>query len=85
MTVSDRKKTYMKEYNKRNYVKDRKLEYMRKFRSKQDKEAAKRLVNMLREYGFEDWAVDIAQERAPEMLVTAKTRVRKRTNGEGNR
>jgi hypothetical protein len=78
MTVSNRKKTYMKEYNSRNYVKDRKSEYMRKLRSKQDKEAAKRLVNMLREYGFEDWAVDVAQERAPEMLVSSKVRTRKR-------
>ncbi len=78
MVVSTRKKDYMNKYNKRPEVKARKAEYMRKVRSKADREAAERLVNSLLEQGFENWAFDIAQERAPHMLVTAKNRVRKR-------
>jgi|TARA_Y100000034_G_scaffold133521_1_gene199200 hypothetical protein len=78
MAASTRKKAYMSDYNKRPEVKARKAKYMRKFRAKADREAAERLVNSLLEQGFEDWAFDVAQERAPHMLVTAKNRVRKR-------
>ena len=78
MTASNHKKAYMKKYNQKSEVKSRKAEYMRKTRAKSDQIAAGRLVNMLLEQGFEDWAFDVAQERAPQMLITAKNRVRKR-------
>ena len=78
MSVSKNKKSYMKKYNNREYVKQKKAEYMRKTRKNSDDESSIRLVNLLREYGYEDWAFDVAQERAPHMLVTAKNRVRKR-------
>jgi len=78
MSVSENKKAYMKKYNNRGYVKRKKAEYMRKTRKTADDGASIRLVALLREYGFEDWAFDVAQERAPHMLVTAKNRVRKR-------
>ncbi len=67
----------MKKYNNREYVKQKKAEYMQKTRKTSDDEASIRLVNLLREYGFEDWAVDIAQERAPQMLVSSRIRTRK--------
>ena len=78
MVVSTHKKNYMKGYNQKPEVKSRKAEYMRKTRAEANQKAAERLVNMLIEQGFEDWAFDVAQERAPHMLVTAKNRVRKR-------
>ena len=78
MSVSENKKAYMKKYNNREYVKQKKAEYMQKTRKTSDDEASIRLVNLLREYGFEDWAVDVAQERAPQMLVSSKVRSRKR-------
>ena len=78
MVVSTHKKNYMKGYNQKPEVKARKAAYMRKVRSNADRKAAERLVNSLLEQGFEDWAFDVAQERAPHMLVTAKNRVRKR-------
>jgi hypothetical protein len=78
MTASTHKKAYMKKYNQKPEVKSRKAEYMRKTREKSDQVAAERLVNMLLDQGFEAWAFDVAQERAPHMLVTAKNRVRKR-------
>ena len=68
----------MKKYNNREYVKQKKAEYMRKTRKNFDDEAAIRVVNLLKEHGFEDWAFDIAQERAPHMLVSSKVRSRKR-------
>ena len=68
----------MKKYNNREYVKQKKAEYMQKTRKNSNDKASIRLVNLLREYGFEDWAVDIAQERAPQMLATSKIRTRKR-------
>jgi len=77
MSVSENKKAYMKKYNNREYVKQKKAEYMQKTRKTSDDEASIRLVNLLREYGFEDWAVDIAQERAPQMLVSSRIRTRK--------
>ena len=78
MSVSENKKAYMKKYNNRDYVKRKKAEYMRKTRSNENNEASVRLVNLLREYGFEDWAFDVAQERAPQMLVSSKVRSRRR-------
>ena len=78
MSVSKNKKSYMKKYNNREYVKQKKAEYMRKTRKNSNDEASIRLVNLLREYGYEDWAVDVAQERAPQMLVSSKVRTRKR-------
>ena len=78
MAVSSHKKAYMKSYNQKPEVKSRKAEYMRKTRAKSDQEAAERLVNMLLDQGFEDWAFDVAQERAPHMLITAKNRIRNR-------
>ena len=78
MVASTQKKNYMKGYNQKPEVKARKSAYMRKTRAEANQKAAERLVNMLIEQGFEDWAFDVAQERAPHMLVTAKNRVRKR-------
>ncbi len=78
MSVSNKKKAYMKKYNNRDHVKRKKAEYMRKNRSTANDEASVRLVNLLREYGFEDWAFDVAQERAPQMLVSSKIRSRRR-------
>lgn len=78
MSVSKNKKSYMKKYNNREYVKQKKAEYMRKTRKNSNDEASIRLVNLLREYGYEDWAVDVAKERAPQMLVSSKVRTRKR-------
>ena len=78
MSVSKNKKSYMKKYNNREYVKQKKAEYMRKTRKNSNDEASIRLVNLLRAYGYEDWAVDVAQERAPQMLVSSKVRTRKR-------
>jgi len=69
-----RKRAYMKHYNKRADVKDKKAAYMRRVRSEADKEAARRLVSFLLERGHEDMAYDYALERAPEMLVTVKGR-----------
>jgi hypothetical protein len=78
MSVSENKKAYMRKYNNRSYVKRKKAEYMRKNRKSADDEASVRLVNLLREYGFEDWAFDFAQERAPQMLVSSKVASRRR-------
>ena len=78
MSVSKNKKKYMKKYNNRSYVKQKKAEYMRMNRKKSNNEAAIRVVNLLKEYGFEDWAFDIAQERAPQMLVSSKIRPRRK-------
>ena len=69
----------MRKYNQRPDVKERKAEYMRRVRSEDDRAAARRLVNVLLDYGFEDWAFDVARERAPEMLVKAKARSRRRS------
>ncbi len=79
MAVSERKKQYMKEYNSRDYVKKKKAEYMRKIRSKKDKEAARDIVRLFLEYGFENLAEEFALERAPDMLITAKNVRGKRT------
>lgn len=73
--ASKSKKRYMKEYNQLPSVKAKKRNYMRKVRADKDQEAARRLVLFLSEMGYEDWAEDVALERAPEMLATAKTRV----------
>lgn len=68
----------MKRYNKKPEVRERKAEYMRKIRSKKDKEAAHRLVRFLLDQGYEDLAYQHALERAPEMLVTVKAKARPR-------
>ena len=74
--VSERKKSYMKRYNKRPEVKARKAAYMRKVRSEADQVAARELVEFLLDMGYEDMAFDYASERAPEMLVVAKNKLR---------
>lgn len=68
----------MKRYNKKPEVKGRKAEYMRKIRTRQDKEAAHRLVRFLLDMGYEELAYQHAIERAPEMLVTVKAKTRPR-------
>ncbi len=74
MAKNKSKAKYMRKYNQRAYVKQKKAEYMRKVRAQRDQEAAKDLVRFLLELGYEDMAYDYAKERAPEMLVTAKVR-----------
>jgi len=73
-----RKKRYMKRYNQLDSVKTKKRNYMRKTRAEKDQEAARRLVLFLAEMGYENWAEEVALERAPEMLATVKTRVANR-------
>lgn len=72
--VSARKKRYMREYNQRPEVKSRKAAYMRKVRAEADQKAARDLVSFLLDMGYENMAFDVAQERAPEMLLTAKAK-----------
>lgn len=67
----------MKKYNQQPEVKAKKAAYMRKVRFEADKAAARRLVSFLLNMGYEDMAFETAQERAPEMLVTVKSKVRK--------
>jgi len=67
----------MKRYNKRSDVKARKVAYMRKVRSKADKVAGRKLVELLLDMGYENEAFEVAQERAPEMILTIKNKVRK--------
>ena len=67
----------MKEYNQRAYVKRKKADYMRKVRSDKNQENSEKLVKLLLNYGFEDWAEDIAKERAPHMLLKNTIRRRK--------
>ena len=67
----------MKEYNQRAYVKRKKADYMRKVRSDKNQENSEKLVNLLLNYGFEDWAEDIAKERAPHLLLKNTIRRRK--------
>lgn len=76
--VSETKKRYMKQYNKKPEVKARKAAYMRKIRAQKDKEAAYNLVRFLLDLGYEDMAYEYALERAPEMLATVKARPVKR-------
>ena len=68
----------MKGYNQLPSVKSKKRNYMRKIRAEKDQEAARRLVLFLAEMGYENWAEEVALERAPEMLATVKTRVANR-------
>lgn len=70
--VTEHKRKYMKNYNQRMTVKEKKAEYMRKVRADKDQVAARNLVSFLLEQGFESIAYDYAMERAPEMLVLAK-------------
>ena len=74
--VTERKKKYMKRYNKRPEVKASKAAYMRRIRSEADQVAARDLVEFLLDMGYEDMAFDYASERAPEMLVVAKNKAR---------
>ena len=72
------KKEYMEKYNQRKYVKERKKLYMRKQRAEKEDEAARNLVNIFLEAGFEDLAYQYALERAPEMLVKASKSTREK-------
>jgi len=76
--VSKRKKAYMRKYNQKPEVKAKKAAYMRKIRAEADKEAARRLVQLLLDFGYEDLAYQYALERAPEMLVTVKANARRK-------
>jgi hypothetical protein len=75
--VSERKKQYMRLYNRRPEVKAKKAEYMRLKRKELDKIAARRLVQELLDLGFEQLAFEYALERAPEMLATVRVRANK--------
>ncbi len=75
--MSQSRKEYMKEYNQRPYVKRKKADYMRKLRSKFDQKNSEKLVELLINYGFEDWAESIAEARAPHMLIKNTSRRRK--------
>jgi len=75
--MSQSRKSYMKEYNQRAYVKRKKADYMRKVRSDKNQENSEKLVKLLLNYGFEDWAEDIAKERAPHLLLKNTIRRRK--------
>lgn len=68
------KKKYMKKYNQREYVKKKKRNYMRKKRAEKEKEAARNLVRIFLDAGFEDLAYNYAKERAPEMLLRVPKR-----------
>ena len=74
--VSEAKKAYMKQYNRRPKVKRLKAAYMRKIRSEADQKAARELVSFLAEMGYEDIATEYALERAPEMLISLKNRAK---------
>ena len=74
--MSQSRKSYMKGYNQRPYVKRKKADYMRKVRSNENAKNSEKLVNLLLDYGFEDWAEDIAKDRAPHMLI--KNTIRRR-------
>jgi len=71
------KKEYMKKYNQRKYVKERKKLYMRDKRAEKEEEAAQKLVKIFLDAGFEDLAYQYALERAPEMLVKSSKHTRK--------
>jgi len=75
--MSQSRKEYMKEYNQRPYVKRKKADYMRKVRSELDQKNSEKLVELLLNYGFEDWAESVAAERAPHMLLKNTIRRRK--------
>lgn len=74
--ASEKKKSYMKKYNKQPKVKAKKAAYMQRMRALKDKESARNLIRTLLDFGFEKLAFQYALERAPEMLVTAKVRRR---------
>lgn len=73
--VSEAKKAYMKQYNRRPRVKKRKAEYMQRIRAEYDQQASRNLVSFLAEMGYEDLATEYAIERAPEMLISLRNRV----------
>lgn len=66
------KKEYMKRYNHRDYVKEKKKKYMRKKRAEKEEESSRNLVNIFLDAGFENLAYEYALERAPSMLINAK-------------
>ena len=72
--ASERKKAYMRKYNQRPEVKVRKAAYMRRIRAEKELEAARNLVRVLLDCGYEGMAFEYAKERAPEMLLTVKSR-----------
>ncbi len=76
--VSPRKREYMKFYNRKSSVKEKKAEYMRNKRAEADSEASRKLVQGLLDLGYEQLAYEYAQERAPEMLATVKVPVRRK-------
>jgi len=76
--VSEQKKHYMHLYNRKPEIKAKKAEYMRQKRAEADAEAAHKLVQNLIRLGYENLAYEYALERAPEMLVTAKTSAKRK-------
>ena len=75
--VSPGKREYMKFYNGKLEVKQKKADYMRRIRTEKDEEASRKLVQGLLDLGYENLALEYAQERAPEMLATVKIPARK--------
>lgn len=71
---SKSKKEYMKEYNQRDYVKEKKREYMRRKRAEEERKASRHLVKLFLDAGYEDLAYEYAVERAPEMLAKARNK-----------
>ena len=78
--VSEKKKAYMRQYNQKPEIKFKKAEYMRKLRVDEDELSARALVTSLLDLGYEDLAYEYALERAPEMLVTAKSKARQKAS-----
>ena len=76
--VSDKKKQYMRFYNKKPKVKAKKAEYMRMKRAESDEIAARNLVQELLDMGFENLAFEYALERCPEMIATVRVAAKRR-------
>ena len=76
--VSPQKKDYMKFYNRKPEVKQKKADYMRKIRAEKDTEASKRLVQSLLDLGYDQLAFEYAQERAPEMLAAVEMPIKRK-------
>lgn len=68
----------MKQYNQRAKVKAKKADYMRKTRAEKDRKAARKIVETFLDFGFESLAEEFAKERAPEMLLTIKSKARRK-------
>jgi len=71
--ITERKKEYMKKYNKRLEVKAKKAAYMREVRAEKKIKDAKDMVRFLLNSGYENMAFDYAKQYAPEMLVTIRS------------